>query len=65
MAEHLPNMHKATLGFSAGGTEIQDHPWLHIKSEASLGYTRSYFKKITLNLKISLKQNKTLNPIAS
>jgi hypothetical protein len=34
-----------TLKMEAGGSEIQDHPWLHSQCEATLGYIRPYLKK--------------------
>lgn len=38
----------------AGGSGVQNHPWLHSKFKTSLGYVRLYLKKGALvNLKFT------------
>jgi hypothetical protein len=34
----------STLEVKTGGQEVQGYPWLHIKSETSLGYPSSHLK---------------------
>lgn len=44
-----------TQQVGAGGSEIQDHPLLHSKVKASLGYVSPYVKKINYDNKFLIR----------